>query len=114
MAIEQPAQSVNVNLKGILLAVIVVCAALIAFSKLWGRRATAEVPKITRGPLHPLTLPITADKVTISADLRARDFNKLEARLPPHQTATENNVTQEANVSHAATRVPRADPLLHA
>jgi YD repeat-containing protein len=75
MAIEQPAQSVSVNLKGILLAVIVVCLALMVFSKLWGRRA-AEIPRITRGPLHPLTPPITADKVTIIADLRARDFTK--------------------------------------
>src|SRR5216683_2500620 len=114
MAIEQPAQSVNVNLKGILLAVIVVCAALIAFSKLWGRRATAEIPKITRGPLHPLTPPITADKVTIAADLRARDFNKLEATLTSYQTAAENNVTQEANVSQAFDAFARADPAFDA
>ena len=46
MAIEQPAQAVSVNLKGILLAVIVVCAALIVFSKLWSRRAAAEIPRI--------------------------------------------------------------------
>src|SRR5216683_8128699 len=95
MAIEQPAQAVSVNLKGILLAVIVVCAALIVFSKLWSRRAAAEIPRITRGPLHPLTPPITADRVAIVADLRARDFNKLEATLTSYQTAAENNVTQE-------------------
>ncbi len=114
MAIEQPAQSVRVNLKGILLAVIVVCLALIAFSKLWGRRPAAEIPKITRGPLHPLTPPITADKVTIAADLRARDFNKLEATLTSYQTAAENNVTQEANVSQAFDAFARADPAFDA
>jgi tetratricopeptide (TPR) repeat protein len=114
MAIERPAQSVSVNLKGILLAVIVVCAALIVFSKLWGRRAAAEIPRITRGPLHPLTPPITADKLTIVADLRARDFNKLEATLMSYQTAAESNVTQEVNVHQAFDAFARADPALDA
>jgi tetratricopeptide (TPR) repeat protein len=114
MAIEQPAQSVRVNLKGILLAVIVVCLALIAFSKLWGRRPAAEIPKITRGPLHPLTPPITADKITLIAELRARNFNKLEATLTAYQTAAENNVTQEVNVHQAFEAFKRADPAFDA
>jgi len=114
MAIEQPAQSVRVNLKGILLAVIVVCLALIAFSKLWGRRPAAEIPKITRGPLHPLTPPITADKITLVADLRARNFNKLEATLTSYQTAAESNVTQEVNVHQAFEAFSRTDPALDA
>jgi uncharacterized protein DUF4034 len=113
MAIEQPAQSVHVNLRGILLAVIVVCAALIVFSKLWERRA-AEIPRITRGPLHPLTPPIIADQVTIVADLRARNFNKLEATLTSYQTAAENNVRQEVNVHQAFDAFARADPALDA
>ena len=114
MAIEEPAQSVRVNLKGILLAVIVVCLALIAFSRLWGRRPAAGIPRITRGPLHPLTPPITADKVTIVADLRARNFNKLEATLTSYQTAAENNVTQEVNVHQAFDAFGRADPAFDA
>jgi hypothetical protein len=90
------------------------CAALLGFTKLWIRRNAARIPVITRGPLYPLTPPISADKVVLMADLRARNFDKLEATLTAYQSAAEKDVTQETNMVQAFEAFSREDPTFEA
>jgi Domain of unknown function (DUF4034) len=114
MANEPAVQSVRINLKAVLLLVIITCAAIVGFAKLRMRINATRIPAITRGPLHPLTPPITADAVALMAELRARDFDKLEATLTAYQSAAEKDVTQEANLVHAFRAFSREDPAFDA
>jgi tetratricopeptide (TPR) repeat protein len=109
MANEPAVQSVRINLKAVLLVVIVVCAAIVGFTKLLIRMNATRIPVITRGPLHPLTPPITSDAVALVAELRAGNFDKLEATLTAYQSAAEKDVTQEANMAHAFRAFARVD-----
>jgi tetratricopeptide (TPR) repeat protein len=106
-------QSVRINLKLVLLLVIIVCAAIVGIAKLRAR-LEARMTMISRGPLHPLTPPITADKVALMAELRARKFDQLEATLTSYQSAAEKAVTQEANMVHAFAAFYRDDPTFEA
>lgn len=112
MANEQAGQVIRINLRVVLVLVIIACAALAGFTKLW-LRAT-RFPVITRGPLHPLTPPITADKIALMADLRARNYEKLDTALSSFQAAAERDVTQETNMVQAFEAFSRADPTFDA
>jgi tetratricopeptide (TPR) repeat protein len=111
---DHAAQSVRINLKAVLLLVIIACAAVVGFSKLHARLARERTMVVYRGPLSPLTPPITADDIVLMADLRARNFDKLEAKLMAYQSAAERDVTQEANMVHAFRAFAREDPAFDA
>ena len=113
MADEQAAQSVTINLKALLLLVIIACAAIIAFSKLRTRLSVTRLT-ITRAPLHPLTPPITADKVALMAAIRARNFNQLDATLTSYESAAEKDVAGETNMVQAFGAFSREDPAFEA
>jgi hypothetical protein len=63
--VEKPA--VRVNLRAILLAVVVICLGLIIFSKFRPKPGwvAASIPPIVRGPLKPLTPPLTANRLEL-------------------------------------------------
>ena len=76
--------------------------------------SAALMQPIARGPLRPLTPPVTADKVAIIADLRAHNYDHLEATLTAYQAAAEHDVKQEMNAHQAFTAFERDDPAFDA
>ena len=68
MASDESAQSVRINPRMLLVVVIVICLAIIAYGKVRAHMLAALTQPIARGPLQPLTPPVTADKVAIAAD----------------------------------------------
>ena len=114
MASADAASSRRINPRMLLLAVIVICAAIIAFGKMRQRSAANAMRPIVLGPLHPLTPPITADKLVVMADLRAHNYDHLDAMLIAYQTAAEHDVKQEINAHQAFTAFAREDPFFDA
>jgi tetratricopeptide (TPR) repeat protein len=107
--VEKPA--VRVNLRAILLAVVVICLGLIVFSKFRPKPGwvAASIPPIMRGPLKPLTPPLTANRLELLSDLRARRFDALDAKLKGYEEQAERDVTQEANARLALEAFDNSD-----
>jgi tetratricopeptide (TPR) repeat protein len=114
MASDESAQSVRINPRMLLVVVIVICLAIIAYGKVRAHMLAALTQPIARGPLQPLTPPVTADKVAIIADLRAHNYDHLEATLTAYQGAAERDVKQEVNAHQAFEAFAREDPAFDA
>jgi tetratricopeptide (TPR) repeat protein len=65
---------------------------------------------MVRGPLKPLTPPLTVNKAELLSDLTARRFDALDARLKSYQEQAEHDITQEANAALAFETFTNNDP----
>jgi hypothetical protein len=109
MTVEQPAPSVRVNLKAMLIIVIIAGLCLIA---LLHRRRTEDLAilSVTRGPLRPLTPTLVVDKSAIVSDVEAHRFEALDERLQSYQRQAEADIRQEANAHMAFETFTDLDP----
>jgi tetratricopeptide (TPR) repeat protein len=110
---EDPVESLRLNLKVILLLVIGFCTIVIVATRVRSRLALITIRSITRGPLRPLTPPLTVDKAGIIAVLRAREFARLDTMFTTLQSAAEKDVRQEANLELALEAFKREDQSIY-
>jgi tetratricopeptide (TPR) repeat protein len=98
MGTELAQPTTIINFRAVLILLLLLIIGFDVFLKLRQR-----VPSIviTRGPLKPITPRLTADRLKLLADLKARRFDSLEKSLDSFQKQAENNMVQEANVALA-------------
>src|SRR5579871_6858202 len=82
-----------------MLPFIIAGLAMIVGSVVFSRRFFAT--RVERGPLRPLTPPLTVDKLALLADLSAHRFKELDRKLVAYQAAAERDVREEANAHMA-------------